>query len=191
MFGFVGGLILGGVFGVLADRLWSHFENIIRVDISTGLFDNIKGHMGFSFSIKNTGVREIPDYRVCLFSPQCGSLFAFPSEVTGPLCPQQERDHRVVLFLDGKPNRNLLAWLTRIDREPDIDSEVGCSSFRMVMKDSDRVLYKNAAMGNELTRALRDINKAGDSSGLSGVDWDALRTSRKKGLLRWAARSRT
>ena len=190
MVGFVVGLVLGAILGVLADRLWSRFENVIRIDISTGLFDDIRARKGFSFTIKNVGSREIPEYGVCLFHPRRGSLFAFHSDVKGPLSPQQERVHQFAVLLADKPNNTLMAWLKGFDDQPDMGSEDDCSAFRMVMKNSDRVLYENTAMGNELTRALKRIHESGDSTGIRDFDWEALQAPRQKGLLPWVRKNR-
>ena len=64
MIEFIVGLALGAILGVVFDRLWTRVEKVARVEISGGYFQNIDGQEGFTFTIKNLGTTEIPEYRL-------------------------------------------------------------------------------------------------------------------------------
>ena len=108
---------------------------------------------GIMFTIKNTGNAPALPFKVGLFHPEVGSYFIFPSEKSGQLFPEQQREFRCPVVESGRVGswfRSLTCdthgELVRLD-----DYE-----FRLVLEDSEKVLYRNRRIGRAVGAIIRN-----------------------------------
>jgi Predicted nucleotide-binding protein containing TIR-like domain len=125
----------------------------IRVQIVGGFFMDIGGQ-GLHLNVTNAGTKAIPPYKIALFHPKLGTYFMFPSEQSGELLPDQKREHKATLLGGAMAHQ----WLPhfQVDREGNRlnDEEF---VFRLVLENSDKVLYENKRIGVGFARAMLKI----------------------------------
>ncbi len=150
------------------------FAPLVSVRIRAAFQIDVEGRQGIKFIIANTGSKAIPPYGVCIFNPHCGTFFMFPSDVSGELLPEQEREHFMSVFARGQvpphyPN-------LRVNREgkPLTDAEDLEFAFRMVLNHSDKVLYENKKIGLGFVRALRKLLDQRTFEAISYEDFVAM-----------------
>ena len=97
MIEFIAGLVLGAIFGVVADRVWEKFEKKARLHMTISSFRNIRQEEGLKYKVRNVGASEIPDFQILLWHPDRGSMMAFNTTVCGPLLPDQTREFSCTL----------------------------------------------------------------------------------------------
>lgn len=142
---------------------------------------NVKQEKSINFTVTNEGGEPIPPYQLSLFHPKLGSYFIFPSEKIGPLLPDQNREHRCVVIQSG----SVLDWFPRFtsDRDGNTLSEDDDKRFalRLVLEDSDKVLYENHRIALRLIKMLRKTVEHGSEIGGNGggtwYDWAELNSS--------------
>lgn len=174
MLEFLGGLILGAVLGVFADRLLRRFESITRVNISVSLFENIMSQKGFGFTVKNVGMAEIPLYKMCLFHPVRGSFYAFHNVRPGPLLRGQQDEHNLMVLLNGHVTEAIRQWFYPGSLDDPRKGQKGGYSLRLVMEKSERVLYENTTMGECLAEILKHAVDSNDIFGGPDAAWQGL-----------------
>jgi hypothetical protein len=146
-----------------------------------GSYQNIRQETGVSYTVRNVGGVEIPDYRIGIFHPKRGTLFAFPTEQHGPLLPDQRRTHECMLLKNGKSNDFLGNWILREGDTPVEEVEIRDFTLRLIMKDSDRVLFESSTMGNAMARHWLKVVRTGEW----GATWEehkAMCTTPPSGL---------
>lgn len=166
MLDFIGGLVAGGIVGVAADRLWQWYERRPRVAIQHSYFTDVRGQRGLMYTLQNVGGEDIPEYGIALFHADRGTWRFLPTKDTGPLRPRQKREHSYPVF-GGDPSTEHIVreWFyTCRDRRLDDVPFVGFK-FRLVMTNSDRVLFESEKMGNALARYLVRAYRTGKCGG--------------------------
>ena len=185
---FLVGLFLGAILGVAADRIWSYFEKRPRFHLKIGYYEGFRGDRGHSYTVRNVGTSEIPDYKIGLFHPNRGTLFIFPSEQNGPLLPDQIRDHQCALFRNGKSNDFIRKWLTH---ECDVElDEVTFTDFsiRIVMENSNNILFESRKMGNAIAKHWHETVTTGEWAHSSWEDDKQMSSPPPFGLKYWRER---
>src|ERR1700677_2083020 len=81
------GLVLGAIFGVVADRTWEAIESRPHVRLTPSIFENIEGERGMAYTIENTGTKELPPFEIVLFHPGRGTMQVFRPKMMEPLRP--------------------------------------------------------------------------------------------------------
>lgn len=165
MLEFVSGLVLGAILGVIADRLWARFENRVRVQVRGSHSFTSAGQKGFVFKVRNVGKVTIPPYRISLFNPGRGSFLVFDKEPPGELLPQQEDNHSCWLIGPRGPDEHLCNWFSSLSAD-----EISGFAFRLVMENSDRVLYENSLIGQSLVKQFVHVCQSGNLQGLTGIE---------------------
>jgi hypothetical protein len=190
MLEFTAGIVLGAIFGVVADRLWGRIERQPRLQLKIGFFTNVKNEKGLTYTVRNVGSAGIPDYQIGIFHPLRGTLYAFPSEQRGALLPDQHRKHQCLLVKNETPDGFIRSWILR-ERDTVLeDVEIKDFSLRVVMTDSENVLYESSRIGNAIAREwLRTVQ----TGGWGRSTWEenqAMCTPPPKGLKYWLERRR-
>lgn len=130
------------------------------VKIAAGYFQDRKGD-GMFFQVTNVGRETFPPYKVGIYHPKYGSKFIFPSENSGPLLPDQVRKHQFRMFDDGQLRR------TFHTSDDDIDGY----RFRLVLENSDKVLFESKTIGQGFAKLMRRIAADGAFGKESPEDW--------------------
>lgn len=190
MLEFVAGIVLGAILGVVADRLWSQVEKQPRLELQIGFFSNVKNEEGLSYTVRNVGTAELPDYRIGIFHPARGTLYAFPSKQSGPLLPDQVRTHDCVLIGNGMPNDLIANWIFRERDKMLQEIEIKEFSLRVVMTDSKRILFESSRIGNAVARQWLQAAKTGEFGNTTWEENQAMSTPPPKGLKYWLERRR-
>lgn len=162
---FLWGLILGAVLGVVADRLWEHWESRPRVLIRPNVFRNVEGE-GVGFSVQNVGKKELPPFDLVLFHPGRGSMHPFRSDSADALGPDIVRQFYCILSArpgdEDEQDVDLLhAWLHR-EQGQHVETVDG-SGFvlRLQVLKSDRVLFESTTMGRRLVHVMLSAIQSG------------------------------
>jgi hypothetical protein len=176
-------LLLGAIAGVFADRVWRRVESRPRFKITDSHFMNIKGENGIGLEVRNIGWVDIPPYTLQLFHPLRGSMSMFSAKNDDkPLAPDEFRNHEAVLLRNGAVDDMLRIWLTherhQLVEEPTVDD----FTFRINLKNGDRVLFESSRMGREL--AIRLLHTIGKGSAFQ-ISWNALRSPRPRFRPAW------
>jgi hypothetical protein len=177
MIQFVVGIILGGVFGailgVVADRLWSSFEQRPRLDIVFDVFQSINGD-GYRFTVTNQGIGEIPPCVIDIYHPRRGSTKLFMRNKNGGQSPGQKIDYEYVMLKDGRLVHGVIDFYRmRFDiqmNEHWKDKFV----FRLVLDNSDKIIYENKKLGNTFAEVFQNAREAKNVLGVGLSDWEAL-----------------
>lgn len=147
---FLLGLILGGIVGVLFDRIWLRYERLTRVDIH-GYWYEEYNDQGIYLVIKNVGNTEIPDYDLWIAS--CGFRYQISKTEQRPLLPRQRREHQINEKFFKMFSISLGNYADNF-QHPELPERIRNRKsptdavFRMVMKDSEEVLFKSHEIGN-------------------------------------------
>ena len=171
---FTGGLILGAVLGVIADRLFTYLvEKRVYVTVCPSFQSGVKGE-GFSLNVTNEGFEAMPPYRPALCNP-CTTLYLFDHERETERLPGQKDVFTVWLDTLLHDREHLLSYFTKT-------RSVGASGgpkelhssemtpeesqewvLRLVIDDSEdkKVLYQNDRVGVALVEILRGILENG------------------------------
>ncbi|MFC1597513.1 TIR domain-containing protein [Planctomycetota bacterium] len=147
----------------------------ISVEITGGYIEDIRRFTGISFTIKNIGDNSIPPYKPCIYHPTCGTIFGFPSEVSGELLPDQEREHISRLFECGQPSVLWSNMETDRDGRPLTEEDDQKFAFRMVLEHSEKVLYEHRRLGLAFVRVVRKAFERGTLRHTTGEDLYDLR----------------
>jgi hypothetical protein len=162
-------MVLSGVVSVAADRLWRRFETRARFQIAIGYFRHVSGEKGITADVTNAGRHDIPPYQVALFHPLRGSMFCFPAPgEDGPLLPGQTRKHQSPLERSGQPDDFLARWMLNEKHQPVDEPKVADFTLRIVMNNSDRVLFESSSIGRAC--AIEMLHAMGKGKDLK-VDW--------------------
>ncbi len=167
MIEFIGGLVLGAVMGVVADRVWSWFEGRPRFRITTGRYGEVGDKEGISITVQNVGKAAIPPYELALFHPSRGTMSCFPAKASAadPLLPGQERCHHCEMFVGKKPNSFVQSWLKH-ERDLPVDHvEASDFVFKVILKNSKSVLCESAGMGQALAQIMLNGFEVGPNDG--------------------------
>ena len=165
--------IIGALLAVSLDRLWRRIESRPRFRIQVGRFEDIALGSGINLTITNVGFNPLPEYDVGLFHPKRGTLRVFHNDrkdtvfpqypeqwnsfqcTTGPLHsqrgwqPQWEQPppwQTVPDFVRG--------WFLTIENKPISAPSFTEFQFRLVLKNSDLVLFQDEELGNSLAKEL-------------------------------------
>lgn len=187
-FEFSAGLILGAVLGVVADRLWAGYEQRPLMQLTAGWFTKINKIRGITYTVRNIGRSEIPEYKIGLFHPLHGIVFAFSSEQDGPLLPDQVRQHECPLFVDGRATDFINFWRSRADSQGKCTSEENGFELRVVMVNSERILFSSKRMGKALARVWSTAVRNGNSHDFQAGDLQAMSSRLPWGLRHWRDR---
>lgn len=138
------GFLLGTLFGVVVDKAFQAWMSRPAVELEVGGFQDFeRDQSGITYTVTNVGFDEIPDYRIVLRGT-FGTISIFQSEETGPLLPDQSREHKCVLKVRGNPAPNLLAMLQSIKYE---HKNFRRATLQLVMLKSDRILFESVPIG--------------------------------------------
>ena len=117
-----------------------HDSGGFPVKIVGGYFKTAEGEEGIYLGVTNTGKDPVPPFEIGLFHPKLGTYFSFPSDMSGPLLPDQKRKHKCRVTKDGRPTQHL-PILTHdagsgeaLCAADDADFE-----FRLVLAESDNI----------------------------------------------------
>ena len=195
MIEFIAGLVLGAIFGVVADRVWEKFEKKARLHMTISSFRNIRQEEGLKYKVRNVGASEIPDFQILLWHPNRGSMMAFNTTVCGPLLPDQTREFSCTLYKSGSPVSFLAQW---ISHEGDHLVQNPCfNNFKLLVKmlNSETVFLESEKMGNAVAkewyrsliqkqpgRSTWEENKAMNSPAPLGLKYWLERRRQKKEL---------
>ena len=170
MLTFLLGLIFGAILGVAADRIWQRVERRPRFKIKPAYYESIRPApiKGIEYQITNVGPREVPDYDIALFHPRRGSLLAFDCEESGQQIPKEIRRHWCVLLKQGTPCQSR-SWYFHENDKPVKQVTFEGFRFRLVMKNSDRILFESERIGNTLAKV---IVRMFESSGARQWTWE-------------------
>src|SRR4051812_6448330 len=98
---FAGGIILGAIASLIADRTYRRFERRretrVRVRIRAGTFLSVGGMEGITFTVSNLATVALPPYQIILYHPGRGSLSMFDRGSDKALLPDQDREHKLEL----------------------------------------------------------------------------------------------
>ena len=153
--GFFLGLILGAALGVFVDRLWQRVERRPQFKIEPAYHESY-GPVevaGILFDVTNVGGNEVPDYDIVMFHPLRGSLSAFSCEQSGPQIPKEIRRHLYVVLTQGTPCQSR-SWYFHENNEPVEQPTFEDFRFRLVMKNSERILFESERIGNTLAKVI-------------------------------------
>jgi hypothetical protein len=162
---FILGLICGAVFGVIADRIWSHFEGLPRFRVRLGMYQAIGDKEGFTLTVENVGKKTVPPFIVQLYHPFRGSLAMFHSkDATGELEPDQKNEYQLQIFEKNKYSEHLHIWLHTEKNET--LKEINYTDFmlRLAMEKSERVLFQDQKLGSTLAYMIVESMKKGHVS---------------------------
>ena len=151
------------------EELRSHPLASVKIQAAQGI--DAEGTHSIRFTIRNTGSKTIPPYGICIFHPRRGSLFMFPSKVSGELLPDQEREHIMPVFVHGQKARFCPNLSTDRNGRPLTDADDRGVAFRMVLEHSDKVLYENERVGLAFVRVLRKALDQGSLQDISFEEW--------------------
>lgn len=165
---FVLGLVLGAVLGVIADRLWSRFEQIPRLDVIGSFFVSLDGD-GFIFAITNRGRWEIPPVKICIYNPNRGSIFMFEKDKEGMQLPGQKIEHRCLVLRNKKLLRQYPDLYRKPNGKPLSEMEKNAFVFRLVLENSERVIYENKSLGNSFVNVFQKVR---DEKTFEGITFD-------------------
>jgi hypothetical protein len=162
-------VVTGTILGWFADRVWLRIESKPRFRIQVGYFQNVMGS-GLSLTITNAGFDPLPEYEVELFHPKRGILKVFHGERKQTVFPQYPEQWNQFDCFTGplpKPPPGWTAapqlngmvefvrdWFlnlrgTRVSAPAFSDFE-----FRLVLKNSELVLFQDGELGNSLAKQL-------------------------------------
>jgi len=155
---FLLGLVAGAVLGVMGDRLWSRVERIPRLDIIGAVF---KGHdgEGYNFTITNRGLIEIPPYTIYIYNPNCGSIALFTKDKKDIQLPEQKVEHRCVMVRDERPLLGNPDFYRDRNNNPMNDAQRKQFIFRLVLDNSDKVIYENKKIGNTFVKVFQNARE--------------------------------
>jgi CAP12/Pycsar effector protein, TIR domain len=145
----------------------------LPVKITGSYFTDYRLGKGIGFTITNIGGQELPPFKVGLFHSRHGSWFLFNSEKNGPLLPDQKREFRCSVISDGR----IHCWFpkfTPIEKEDTPGEDDSKYEFRLVLEDSEKVLYTNKRIGLGLVKLLRLAYQRGDDIGGGWDDWNEI-----------------
>src|SRR5262249_32147016 len=132
---------------------------------------NVQGQIGITMQITNVGTHAIPPYKVCLFHPDLGSFFIFPSEKTGHLLPDQRREHTFPVIASGEGPK----WSSRFDNDrhgKPIDHQK--FEFRWIVENSEKILYRHNRSGRGIVNLIRKSKQGFEPLLGSALDWAEL-----------------
>jgi hypothetical protein len=173
---FIIGLILGAIFGVVADRIFTYLiEKRVYVKIRSSFVDSIDKGKYYSLRITNVGFEALPPYKIALFNPHIGTLFLFQHEKKTDRFPGQTDEFIITLRSLLADGCHWLPWFTHVATEEYIignPSEIRRHEikpeefqkwlFRLVVDDGDeKILYQNNPAGVALAEILRDTMQNG------------------------------
>lgn len=176
--------IAGGVFGLLADRLWMRVENRTRLSFSMGFWDGYLAGFdgpigrGLMFTITNEGNADIPDFEILLWHRDRGTYLFFNSEQSGPLIPSQQREYRAVLFRSlgpsdaPKPQSDIEGWITgaRDGQQPKSPDDLKDFYLVFRVKNSTKKLFQSEPSGTALAKMIAKTLQSGEWAGYTWED---------------------
>jgi hypothetical protein len=172
------GLLIGAILSVIADRLWRQYERIPKLDISCAeYFDATIGCMskGYEFTITNRGTFEIPPYKIWIYNPWRGSISFFTKNRDESTLPNQKLMHRCAMVMNEKLINILpdLYW-DRNNNSPMSEVQKRGFVFRLVLDNSDKIIYENMDIGNAFVKVFQKTRESGSFSGNTFDDMKAL-----------------
>lgn len=180
--------LFGTICGVWIDRLWSKYEALPRLQLEFGYHHDRFGE-GLSYDVTNVGLSPIPEYSICLYHPSRGRISGFLTEQTGELLPDQTRKHTCPLIMNGQPEQFFSMWLYRERGEAVESFDLGHFELRVVMENSDKILFKSTIIGNALAREMdRKIKNKGERFTME--EFKELCSPPPWGLRHWLKRRR-
>ena len=182
---FIGGLFLGSVLGVVADRIWERFEKRLRLELTIGNFHNHKGEEGLSYLVRNDGPSEIQRIAIGLQHPYRGTMSAFYSEQSGPLRPGETREYQCPLFKHGVPAPFLKYWITH--EKDAIVTEPTFDQFKLLVntENSESAHFESKKMGIALAKAWHRSFELNKPAILTAADQRALSSPPGFGIKKW------
>jgi len=152
------GLVAGTVLGVMGDRLWSRVERIPRLDIIGTVFKGRDGD-GYSFTITNHGLTEIPPYTIYICNPNRGSIALFTKDKKDIQLPEQKVEHRCVMVRDERTLLGSPDFYRDRNNNPMNDAQRKQFTFRLVLDNSDKVIYENKKIGNTFVKVFQNARE--------------------------------
>jgi hypothetical protein len=168
-------LIVGTVFGMALSEGWNRYASRRRLDIepSTSFGD---GPDGYVFTIRNRGKTDLPPYSVVIHSSARGSLDIFDDDGEGPLVPNAERRHTLLVGARVGDEKHLAAWFAHHDPAVTDPRRLSTYAFQLVMQEGRRILYRNVRIGTALMRLVEHQVKHGEPLHTSWSEWKQLRS---------------
>lgn len=188
---FLTGLILGAIVGVIIDRMFTYaVERHPFVSISPSFGHHVTKGNSLSIRITNAGYEALPPYEVALFNPHRGTLQIFAHESETDRLPGQTDVFTVSESLLLRDRDHLLSWFTKSRplgaRTSDAmlqDITEGESRkwfLRLVVEDSEKVLFENNRVGTAIAEILADslrngkINATGSQAAAASISTNFL-----------------
>jgi hypothetical protein len=164
----IAGAVVGAVVGILFDRLYRKYESLVRVHIQQGCYEDVTGK-GVSIKVTNIGRSALPDCHVSLVHPTQGSFTCEVRDTSGELLPRQTTTYKIGIIKKGSVEPIISQWfLGPLGGEGVADPNVYV--FRLVLRNSDQVLYENAELGKELAESIRFWCKMRDDKTVARKD---------------------
>jgi hypothetical protein len=123
---------------------------------------------GVSIKVRNVGDDIFPPYEIVIEHPKVGTWRIFSSTKSGQLLQDQEREHRCLVH----PTSGEQPLFVRAFRE---DSELLTGEryedfvFRLVLEDSDKVLYEHPTLGPPLAKLIGGADTSDKGLGYNGA----------------------
>jgi hypothetical protein len=161
--------VFGAVTCSIVERIWQRVERRVRVEMAGSFFAEAGSQEGVVIKATNRGMASIPPSKVCLFCPSFGSWYLFPERKhpdpghgERAWLPDQERLFRGLLLNDGQAVEPFRLLLQQLEKE--LSKEDNQVTFRLVLNDSEKVLYDNPALGRALGKVMVKMCRSGSAS---------------------------
>jgi len=158
------GIILGGIAGVVIDRLYKRYvEGIPRVRVSSSCSFSV-GRASFNLEVLNQGNMQLPPYEVVLHHPTSGYFRCFPKIEESDRFPGQKEVfafvHAPTLPNAAESDRATLSFLTL---SPESHKPLSQEEFKKwklelhLTHSHDVVLFEDAQAGAAIAEILKGI----------------------------------
>ena len=163
MFEFMAGVLIGGIFGVVCDRLWQRYEARICIDALIGFHINASGLSGTFIEIMNGGACPIPPCKLALRGKGgetgLGTIYLFnppQGEEHKELLPTQRRQFSCPLDFRFSPV-GLGPLFEQFKKHRD-EKEI---KLILTLTHSDSILWESSALGQSVLFSLCDAYEEG------------------------------
>jgi hypothetical protein len=132
-------------------------------------------------TVTNTSDKPFPPYELAIWHPKLGTYSMFSSEKSGPLLPDQKRQHRCIIIQNEAVPDYLSHFDCSAEGSPLTELDDRDFELRLVLEDSDRILFANKRIARGFVRLIRQARKRGSAKapmlGGAYADWTELNSS--------------
>lgn len=139
---------------------------------------NVRGEIGVTLTVENIGLDALPPYKIVIVHPKIGTFGIFPSEKTGPLLPDQERSHfGAIIGPNVFPPNAYGQFRFDHDGKPLTAEDEGDFAVRLVLEDSDKILYENRRIARAFVKVVWQMLDSGGTAAVTWNDWHEMDSS--------------